>query len=168
MSSHRQKERKETIVSSVWTCLEFGACEEAPRQQFACLNGDRCQLQLALQNVPNGVDMRNIRLLLVVNRNFSIPVKQTETNKKINTLQTQDTFDESNYIFAAVFISFFPNWQNWSFINRKDAQHKAEVKENSSKVKLNRTHSQQSPAWKPAVTQQSEQFVGSIWNLLRS
>lgn len=62
----------------MWTCLEFGACEEAARQQFACLNGDRCQLQLALQNVSDGVDMRNIGLLLVIYRNFSIPVKWTK------------------------------------------------------------------------------------------
>lgn len=62
-------------TKSLWTCLEFGACKQATCQQSACLNGDRCQLQLALQDVPDGVDVGNIGLLLIIDRDFSIPGK---------------------------------------------------------------------------------------------
>lgn len=48
------------------TYLEFGAPEQASCQQLASLDGYRCQLPLAFQNVSNGVDVGHIGLLFIV------------------------------------------------------------------------------------------------------
>lgn len=65
-------------ISAEWVLLmllhlEFSACVEASSQQLASLDGHRRQLPLALQNVPNGVDVGYAGLLFIVHWDLSIP-----------------------------------------------------------------------------------------------
>lgn len=74
--------------------LERCALVEAPCQQLASLDGDRRQLQLALQNVPDGVDVGHIGLLFIVHRNLPIP----------------GWWEQSSCIFFLMFFYFLLKW----------------------------------------------------------
>ncbi|TNN78571.1 hypothetical protein EYF80_011166 [Liparis tanakae] len=84
------------------TYLERCALVEAPGQQLASLDGDRRQLPLALQNVPDGVDVGHIGLLFIVHRNLPIPGSESTDKRFIINIQTAkssvcvDRYDNSN------------------------------------------------------------------------
>lgn len=56
--------------------LECCAPIKAACQQLASLDGYRRQLPLVLKNVTDGVDVRHVGLLFIVDWNFSIPAGQ--------------------------------------------------------------------------------------------
>lgn len=66
MVTGTKKKKKKVLFQSLQTHLEFGAPVQASCQQLAGLDGYRRQLQLAFQNVSNGVDVGHIGLLLIV------------------------------------------------------------------------------------------------------
>ena len=59
--------------STVQGYLECCSSIEASCQQLASLDGNRCQLPFALQNVSNGINVGHVGLLFIIHWNLSSP-----------------------------------------------------------------------------------------------
>ena len=80
--------------------LELPPPVEASCQQSSGLDGDRRQLPLPLQDVSDGVDVRNVGLLLVAHRDLSCPEgsweeKGSESSGTLHTSHCEQFFFNS-------------------------------------------------------------------------
>lgn len=87
--------------------LDGGSGVEASCQQLSSLDGHRCQLPLALQNVSDGVDVRHVGLLLIVHWNFSVPGTTNHSGCKIQEasiiLIVHTVLNKNSSLFSAAY-----------------------------------------------------------------